>query len=270
MDARAFLGIEQLDDNRWRLRVTERLITPGNFLFGGCGLAAGLVALEHDGGRPTVWAAAHYLSHAPTGSDVIITTEFPAVGGRVTQARAVASVGDDEIMTVVASLGTGDLEATVPWDVMPDVAPPDECAPRQSLHFFGETIFSHLDTRVALGRSFQELDGQPGSPRSAVWSRLADHPDFSAATLAIFGDHLAGGATEPLGFPVMGRSLDNTLRMAKLVPTEWVLIHMRMHAVHHGFAHGTAFLWSEDGVLLGTASQSISLKRWDPSALRGS
>jgi len=30
----------------WSFDVTERVITPGNFLFGGCGLASALVALE--------------------------------------------------------------------------------------------------------------------------------------------------------------------------------------------------------------------------------
>ena len=50
------------DDLRWRLPVTPELSTPGNFLFGGCGLGAALVALEAATGRPTVWATAQYLS----------------------------------------------------------------------------------------------------------------------------------------------------------------------------------------------------------------
>ncbi|MGH3731896.1 MAG: hypothetical protein ACRDVC_00715 [Acidimicrobiales bacterium] len=64
----------------------------------------------------------------------------------------------------------------------------------------------------------------------------------------------------------MGRSLDNTIRVATLAPTEWVLVEIHMHSLVGGFAHGTGYLWSRDGTLLGTASQSMSSKFWDPPA----
>ncbi|MEI8127471.1 MAG: thioesterase family protein [Actinomycetota bacterium] len=268
MDAKSFLGMQQVAENQWTLTVTERLITPGNFLFGGCGLAAGLVALEGASGRPTVWSAAHYLSHAPTGSLVTVTTELPAVGGRVTQGRAVARVGEREVLSVIGSFGHGELSSPSPWDLMPEVPAPDDCPPRLNFSFLGESVFSHIDTRIALGRSFQQLDGIPGQSRTALWARLTDHPDFSAATLAIFGDYVSGGSSDPMGIPLMGRSLDNTIRIANLEPTEWVLCDIRMHALHNGFAQGTAFLWSETGVLLATASQSISVKKWTPDHLK--
>jgi acyl-CoA thioesterase II len=73
---------------------------------------------------------------------------------------------------------------------------------------------------------------------------------------------LSGGVSQPLGVRTMGRSLDNTLRMAQLVPTEWVLCDIQMHALAHGFGQGLAHLWAQDGTLLGTASQSISVRRW--------
>jgi acyl-CoA thioesterase len=50
--------------------------------------------------------------------------------------------------------------------------------------------------------------------------------------------------------------------MVGLVPTTWVLCDIHMHALANGFGHGLAHLWSEDGTLLGTASQSISVKLW--------
>ena len=64
MEAREFLGIEQIAESRFRLEVTEKVITPGQFLFGGCALGAALVALEEVTQRPTIWASAHYLSYA--------------------------------------------------------------------------------------------------------------------------------------------------------------------------------------------------------------
>jgi acyl-CoA thioesterase len=59
-----------------------------------------------------------------------------------------------------------------------------------------------------------------------------------------------------------GNSLDNTLRVARLVPTEWVLLDIRIHAVANGFGHGLVHLWAEDGTLLGTASQSAIVRFW--------
>jgi acyl-CoA thioesterase-2 len=65
-----------------------------------------------------------------------------------------------------------------------------------------------------------------------------------------------------LGHNTMGRSLDNTIRIASLEPTEWVLCEIHMHALAGGFGQGTAYLWSQSGMLLGTASQSIAAKLW--------
>jgi len=250
------------------MKVTERVITPGKFLFGGCGLAAGLVALEEHSGRPTIWSTAHYLSYAPLGSEVTVTSTLAVTGHHVTQARAVATIDDREILTVNAALGHGELTSSEPWVEMPQVAPPEECPRRRMPRELGESIFEHIDTRVAIGRRFDEMDGTPGSPHSALWARVPGHLDPSAATLAIFGDYVSGSASEPLGLRIMGRSLDNTLRVATLEPTEWVLCDIHMHAMSGGFGQGIAFLWSESGTLLATASQSIQAKVWrDPPAV---
>jgi acyl-CoA thioesterase len=93
------------------------------------------------------------------------------------------------------------------------------------------------------------------------------HLTPSAATLAIFGDYVSGAVSQPIGRRAMGRSLDNTLRMVQLKPTEWVLCDIRMHALVGGYGQGIAFLWSEDGELLATASQSIGVRLWPEDAV---
>jgi acyl-CoA thioesterase len=266
VDAKHFLAMTRVADDAWSFRVTERLITPGQFLFGGCGLAAGLVALEGASGRPTIWASAQYLSYAQLGAEVTVKTDLVVVGGHVTQARATAVVEGREILTVNAALGTGQLNAPTSWTVMPDVPGPGDCPPRSLPMVMGASIFQHVESRVALGRTFDQLDGTPGSPVSAIWSRVPGHFEPSAATLAIFGDYVSGGASQPLGQRTMGRSLDNTIRVATLEPTEWVLCEIQMHALSGGFAQGTAFLWSQSGTLLATASQSIASKIWEQRA----
>src|ERR1017187_1195127 len=81
VDANDFLALSRRGDDVWTFNVDERLITPGKFLFGGCGLAAGLVALEEASGRPTIWASAQYLSYAQLGADVNVTTKLVLAGG---------------------------------------------------------------------------------------------------------------------------------------------------------------------------------------------
>jgi acyl-CoA thioesterase len=269
MDAREFFGLEHLagtppgDGSLWRLIVSPELATPGKFLFGGCGLGAGLVALEAASGRPTVWATAQYLSYAATDSVVDYEVTLAVVGGHVTQGRAVARSEGREILTVNAALGLPQQVDRGVWVEPPEVPGPDECPGRRLPVEATNSILDRVDVRVAAGRNMNELDGTPGGRTSALWARVPGHLSPSAGTLAIFGDYVSGGASQPFGRWTMGRSLDNTLRVVELEPTEWVLCDIRMHAAVDGYAQGVAFLWSERGTLLATASQSFGLRFWD-------
>ena len=87
---------------------------------------------------------------------------------------------------------------------------------------------------------------------------------MSAATLAILGDYVPFGIGQALGAMAGGNSLDNTLRVGRLVPTEWVLLDIRVDLVANGFGHGVVHLFAEDGTLLATASQSCIVRYWKP------
>jgi acyl-CoA thioesterase len=267
-NAADFLGMEPVGDHlHWRLTVVPELTTPGHFLFGGCGLGAALVAIEAASGRPTVWSTAQYLSYAPTHSVLDLSVTLAAVGRRVIQGRAVGTVGDKEILTVNAAVGLpGSLEVGGVWASRPEVPPPDQCPPRRFPDFSSASIFDRIDVRLAKGLSFEEITAGsfgPGDPASALWARVLGHLEPSAATLAIIGDYVSGGLSQPLGRRAMSRSLDNTLRVVHLEPTEWVLCDIRIEAVVDGYGHGHANLWSQGGSLLATASQSMSVRLWD-------
>ncbi len=263
MDALNFLGLEATDDPlRWRLAVTPAVSTPGRFLYGGCGLAAGIVALEIASQRPTVWASAQYLTYAPTGTTLDWEVILAATGRYTTQGRAIGRLGDQEVLTVNAALGQHDLDLEGTWVTPPATPPPGDCRLQEIPSWFADSVLQRVEHRVAHGRLFSELDGSTGEPNSAFWARVPGHLEPSAATLAVIGDYVSGGVSQPLGVHTMGRSLDNSIRMARLVPTEWVLCDIRMHALANGFAQGLAHLWAEDGTLLATASQSISVRRW--------
>jgi acyl-CoA thioesterase-2 len=265
MDAHQFLGLEATHNpHRWYFPVTPGLSTGGNFLFGGCGLAAAIAALEGTTGRPLVWATAQYLSYAKPGSVVDIDVTIAVSGRQSTQARAVGHVADTEIFTVNAALGERDLDIDRSWGTPLDVPSPEECGPRLPRIEGMETIMSRLDVRLARARAWEDMRGnpQPGG-RSALWARIPEL-DASAATLAVLGDYVPFGIGQALGEFAGGNSLDNTLRVIKIVPTEWVLLDIQVDGVHNGFGHGTVHLFAQDGTLMATASQSTIVRFWDP------
>lgn len=266
MDALEFLGLEPTHNpHRWYLPVVPGISTGYPFLFGGCALGAAIEAMERTTGRPVVWATGQYLSYAHPPEIMDIDVTIATQGHRTTQARAVGHVGDREIVTVNAALGSRPSDEFGVWPTMPDVPPPGECRPRESRFPRDDSLFSRIDLLAARARDWSELDGTPGTDGcSALWARIPDLSEMSAGALGILGDHVPFGISQALGVVGGGNSLDNTLRIVRLVPTEWVLLDIRIDAVANGFGTGTVYLWSRDGALLATASQSTIVRHWTP------
>ncbi len=261
MDAREWLGLEPTHNpRRWYLPVVPGISTGGGFLFGGCGLGAAIAAMEGATGRPVVWATAQYLSFARPGTIMDIDVTVAVDGRQTTQARATGHVGGTEILTVNAALGSRDFPEDGQWAERPTVPPPDDCPPRESRWNVGDSILSRLDQRWA--------DPGDGSGRCSVWTRMPDLLNVSAPALGVLGDYVPLGLGATLTSEVTSNSLDNTLRVARVVPTEWVLVDIRVNVVANGFGHGSVFLWAEDGTLLATASQSALVRLWKGEGYR--
>jgi len=262
MDARTFLGLESDGTpSGFRLPVAAGITAGGGFLFGGCGLGAAIVALEEVTERPVVWATAQYLSYARPGSVVEYDVTIGARGRSLTQARAVGRTKDTEILTVNAALGARPFEPEGEWATMPEVPRPDECEVRTH-RFEHESVASRMEQRLARGRPLEDLDGTPSDGSCALWARMPEVLEMSGPALAVLGDFVPFGIGQALGLAAGGNSLDNTLRVARLEPTDWVLLDIRVLAVHGGFGHGAVLLWSESGQLLAIASQSTIVRFW--------
>lgn len=266
MDASDWLGLRSThNQHRWYLPVTEGIATRGRFLFGGCGLGAAVAALERTTGRPLVWATAQYLSYAMIDDVVDLDVLVSVAGHATTQARLVAHVGEREVLTVNAALGSKQHPARGQYVDFPDLPSPQECPRRPPREEDERSIMTRLDMRLAKGRQWDDLEGHPvGDGRSALWVRLPDDDgsplDVSAAALAILGDYVPFGISQSQGVWWPSNSLDNTIRIVSLAETEWVLVDVRVEGVGGGFGHGTVYLWSESGVLLAAASQSALLR----------
>jgi acyl-CoA thioesterase-2 len=259
----SFFGLEPIDERRWRMPVVRGLCSGFGALFGGCALGASIEILEHMTERPVVWATAQYLEFARPPAVVELEATEVVHGHASSQARVLAHVDGQEIFTVVAALGRRDLPWEGEWAAHPDVRPPAECPPRPMPARMIGTIAERLDMRVANARAVEELDGTPlEDGRSSLWVHLPDGLEATGAALAIVADYVPMGVGQALGRQISGNSLDNTLRMVRVHPTEWVLADVRVQAVAGGFGHGVVHLWAEDGTLLATASQSVTVRQW--------
>jgi acyl-CoA thioesterase len=255
--------------HRWYLPLHEGLCVgpPGrSFMFGGVGLAAAIQALERTCERPVVWATAQYLSYARPPSVVDLDVWVPAAGRQTTQARVIAHVGEKEILTVNAALGSRPSPFSQQWVRAPDVPGPLDCPSTD--HWRGDDggLHGQIEMRLAKGHYGFNMsaEGPSDDGRLIIWMRPKGGQDIDAATLAILADHVPSGIGNALGVSAGGNSLDNTIRILKLVPTAWVLCDISIHGVHGGFGHGAMRLFAEDGQLMATASQSVIVRVHEP------
>jgi acyl-CoA thioesterase len=259
MDAGGFLGLTGTHNpHRWYLPVTQGIATGGQFLFGGCGLAAAIEAMERVLERPTVWATAQYLSYATVGEVMDVDVTIASTGHYTSQARVVAHVGDREILTVNAAMGERPDSPEGQWARPIEVPGPDECPSREFRPGSTGTLADRLEIRLARGSQFDAMQPLPDG-RCALWVRMPDI-EMSPAALAVLGDYVPFGISQALGEWQRSNSLDNTLRIHRVVPTDWVLLDIAVHGVHAGFGYGRVHLWDQEGTLLATASQSSIIR----------
>jgi acyl-CoA thioesterase len=265
MTTRQFFDLKSTHNpHRWFLPLTPAVCVGSRdnlFMFGGVGMASAIVALERTCERPVIWATAQYLSYARPPSVVDLDVRVPAAGKYNSQARVVSHVGDKEILTVNAALGSRPSELSRQWQVMPEVARPEDCELADHWRGGGDDLHSRIEVRVAKGRyGGTNAGGDPDDGRLLLWIRSREGLAVDAGLLAIMADFIPGAVGNALGLDAGGNSLDNTIRYRRIVPTEWVLCDIRILGVHGGFGHGAMYLFAQDGELMATASQSLIIR----------
>lgn len=260
-----FVPIERVAEHRYALRVTESVcVGPVGqvFLFGGAGLGAAILALEQSFGRGLVWATAQYVSFARLGATLELDVSVAQAGRSVTQATVSGHIGDQTIFNVVAALGEREGYPDQHWRDMPDMPPPEDCEeePQRPTQDPNAQLRRGLDVRARRDPARHQETMRTG--RSQLWIRQKRAGPVDAATLALFADFVPGAIGGALGSGGGGNSLDNSLRIRKIVPTEWVLCDVQAQAAARGFGHGHMRLYASDGTLMATASQSIVLRTY--------
>jgi len=250
--------------HRWYLPVDPSICVgpPGNvFMFGGVGMASAVAALERTTGRPLIWATAQYLGFARPGTVVDIDVWTPVEGKYNTQANTKGHVDDKEIISVSAALGSRPSDISGQWSEAPAVPRPEDCEPSNHWRAATEGLHSRMEVRIAKGRSGPDRIGNPEPDgRTLLWARPREAFAIDASMLAVMADFVPQGVGNALGKNAGGNSLDNTLRIRRIVPTDWVLCDIRISGVHGGFGHGSMHLYAQDGELMATASQSLIVR----------
>lgn len=279
----AFLGLRRTDTDRFRFAVVDHLARLDGRLYGGTAIGVSVAVAEQVCARPAVWMTTQFVSTTEVGAELEVQVDVLAAGSRTQQVRV---TGTDAAGNVVfASLGaTGRLSAeglTGEFESRPQVPAP-QAGEVWSSPFVGMARGAGVDPAVlpiptgvgfaaAVDLRHVEVSEHPdpGPGRVCVWARRTDGGPVTAAAAAYLADMVPMSVARAHGVVAMGTSLDNTIRIGSFAPGEWVLIDLRPHLAVGGYAHGVAHVWSEDGRLLATASQTAVMRPFDPSHLPG-
>lgn len=279
-----FLGLVPAEGpGRFTFSVVDRLARLDGRLYGGAAIAISVAAAEIVSGRSPLWMTTQFVASAPLGTEMVAHAEVLAPGKRTNQVRVTGTGPDGDV--VFASLGaTGHHRPggiTGEYENGPTVTPPGESEIWAS-PFVGIARAAGFDTDAipalpATGfAAAVEMRGpailhhpDPGPGRMCVWARMRDRPAVTPAMAAFLADMVPMSISVAIGAIVGGTSLDNTIRIGSFVESEWVLIDLRPHLAVGDYGHGVAHVWSEDGHLLATASQTASLFRFDVAHLPG-
>jgi acyl-CoA thioesterase II len=274
-----FLGLVADDDpGRFRFTVRNHLSRLDARLYGGTAIAVSLTAAELVSQRAPLWMTTQFVSTAPADAEISVHAEVLAPGRRTNQVRVTAT--DESGAIMFASLGATGIHRpdglTGTFEHAPVVTPPGESEPRGGpfatmLRNAGITEMPPLPEGVGFASvvEFREPEvlshPDPGPSRMCMWVRRRDGVPLTPATAAFIADMVPLSVAHGAGLVAGGISLDNTIRIGAFEPSEWVLVDLRAHFAAGGYGHGAAQLWSESGQLLGTASQTASMFRFDMS-----
>jgi acyl-CoA thioesterase len=261
----SWLGLEHKDEGRWSFELVPELTRFDGKLYGGTGIAVTVATMEAESGRGALYATAQFVGSAETGERIDCHVETLARGRRTSQLRMTATVGDRIVLAAVGATGEQHAQPVdAHFGSMPDVSSPDDAGewrPNAPIEI-PEHIPSWL-TITDLRQARVEGGGQ------AMWARMRHMPQ-TRATLGFLADMVPSAVASAGGHMGGGTSLDNSMRFGPLPDTEWILVDFDPYLIAHGYGHGAARLWSEDGVLLGIASQTAALRLFPEGAdIRG-
>ena len=282
----SFLGLMTGGEGRFRFTVEDRLSRMDARLYGGTAIAVSIATAEELTRRPVLWMTTQFVATAAQDTEIAVLAEVLAPGKRTNQVRITGTevagsavfaslgatgrhreggmTGEFERMPAVASPADAEVAAN-PFAVMARAAGVDrpDASPSQPPAFPRDNGFaSVIEMRAAEVTDHPD----PGPGRVCMWLRRKDGEAITPALAAFMADMVPMSVALACGVMAGGTSLDNSIRIGTFVETEWILLDLRPHLAAGDYGHGSAHIWSEDGHLMATASQTASMVRFDPTA----
>jgi acyl-CoA thioesterase len=273
-------------EGRHRFTVVERLARMDGRLYGGTAIAVSIAAAELVSERPALWMTTQFVSTVDRDRVVDVHTEVLAAGRRTQQVRVTATAPSGEV--VFASLGAtgrhrpggiaGQFErcprVTSPHEAGEDWNPFTRLAAAAGLDDVPRPPRSGFGLAIEMREAVVEDHPDPGPGRMCMWVRRHDRAPITAAVAAYIADMVPLGVAHALEAFVGGTSIDNTIRIGAFPSveegaTEWLLLDLRPHLAAGGYGHGEVHVWTEDGRLVATASQTASMFVFDVDRMRG-
>ena len=259
------LGLAHDGPGRATFELTRPLARFDGRLFGGTAIAVAIALAEVETARPSLWTTVQFIAGDTTvGDRFVCTTEVLAEGRSAAQVRVTGRVDGREVFCALGATAhrkTGRVEAAFerfPSVPLPEAAPPFALPIPASIRAEASKALRNIEMRSAppLPGStvpqghltlWARVPGRTATP--AVMAYLADMVPLSIARAA----NRAGG----------GASIDNTMRFSGAVADEWVLLELDPHLASGGYGHGGVLVWSPEGELLASGSQTASLLLFD-------
>jgi len=208
--------------------------------------------------RDALWLVTQFIAPANVGDTIDVAVDELALGGRIAQLQVRAQVGARTIFTALGATAhprPGGL--TGQYLPMPAVSPPEDSAPLS----FGPSAWGDAEVEASRRLEYREAryvgEAPPGA--LALWARLHGIDELTRAGVAYLADMVPPAVARAAGRLGGGFSLDNALRFADLPPADWVLLDLRGELATNGYGHGSLTVWTPDGTLVATGSQTASM-----------
>jgi acyl-CoA thioesterase len=198
----------------------------------------------------------HYL-RPPSEGPVRIETTIERVGRSLTTGSARLVQGGRCAALALAAFSKPRSGAELHHAVMPEVAPPEACAPRGGSSV---PIHARYDQRSAIGpRPFEGRRAREA--QTGGWIRLAEGTrPLDAALLVAYADGWPPSVFASAELPAVPGgvpTVDLTVHLRAPLPRldDFVLVSFRTREVSEGFLEEDGEIWSRDGRLLAHSRQ---------------
>jgi acyl-CoA thioesterase-2 len=254
------------DPLRVRFELSTNMVRPDGALFGGAALATTLAAFELVTGRLAAYATVQFVSSGSFGEQIDCRIRHVAHGHNVDQLQLEATCGDRLVFSALGATATRKADGLGGVGLQPPKVLPPEEGPPWGAAAEAAPIGHH---RVSEYREAMLVDPDPARPgHMAMWARVNLGATTTSAKLGYLADMVPIAICRAAGVLGAGTSLDNSLRLGQLVDTEWVLIELEGQLAVGGYGHGITHLWTPDGILLATGSQTSKLFGFSPEQAR--